>query len=136
MLAYFRGVRGAIKSGGLFFLDCFGGYETFQTITEKRRCKGFRYIWEQASFNPIDNSAVCKIHFEFERGPRMASAFTYHWRVWTAPEVCDLLRDAGFKNPTVYWEGDDGKGGGNGVFRPQKKGEDCASFIAYIVAEK
>lgn len=136
LLAYFKGVRESLKADGLFFLDSFGGYETFQVITEKRRCKGFKYVWEQASFNPIDNSAMCKIHFEFKRGPRMEEAFTYSWRVWTTPEICDVLRDAGFRNPTVYWEGDDGKGGGNGVFRAQKVGEDCASFVAYIVAEK
>jgi hypothetical protein len=35
----------------------------------------------------------------------------------------------------VYWEGDDDDGGGNGVFTPVKRAENCPSFIAYIVAE-
>lgn len=136
LVRYFRGVRESLRRGGVFFLDVFGGYETFQVITERRRCKGFRYVWEQSRFNPIDNTTTCHIHFEFKRGPAMRRAFTYDWRVWTGAELRDALRDAGFRETTMYWEGDDGKGGGNGIFRPQKVGEDCASFVAYLTAER
>jgi hypothetical protein len=66
----------------------------------------------------------------------MKHAFTYTWRVWSLPEARDVLLDAGFKNVKVYWEGDDEKGGGNGVFAPAEHGECCASFVSYIVAEK
>ena len=43
---------------------------------------------------------------------------------------------AGFKRSTVYWEGDDAKGGGNGIFTKTEIGESCLSWIAYVVAEK
>lgn len=136
MLEYYRAVHRSLKPDGVFFLDIFGGWETFKTQTERRRCKGFTYVWEQASINPIDNRATCKIHFDFKRGPMWKDAFTYSWRIWTVPDVCDMLEEAGFRKPTVYWEGDTASGGGNGVFKAQKVAEDCASFVAYIVAPK
>lgn len=136
MLEYFRAVRRTLKKDGIFFMDIFGGWETFKTLTERRRCKGFTYVWEQAALNPIDNRATCKIHFDFKKGPMWKEAFIYHWRIWTLPDVSDLLVEAGFKKPVIYWEGDNDHGSGNGVFRAQKVAEDCASFVAYIVAEK
>jgi hypothetical protein len=47
-----------------------------------------------------------------------------------------LLSEAGFRNPTVYWEGTDEDGDGNGIFTPDERGEADAGWIAYIVAEK
>lgn len=136
LINYFKAVRASLKPDGIFFLDMFGGWETFKALTERRRCKGYTYVWEQSDINPIDNRATCRIHFDFKRGPMWKNAFIYHWRIWTIPEVQDILKDAGFQNSTIYWEGDTPSGGGNGVFRPQKKAEDCASFVAYIVAPK
>jgi hypothetical protein len=47
-----------------------------------------------------------------------------------------MLHDAGFRNVTVYWEGEDEDGEGNGEFTPDAKGEADLAWIAYIVAEK
>jgi hypothetical protein len=92
------------------------------------------YEWDQAEYNPITGDKVCHIHFEFKDGSRMERAFTYRWRLWTLPELREILGEAGFRTVTVYWEGNDGKGGGNGVFSPKKSGDADASFICYIVA--
>jgi len=134
--AYYRSVYESLAKDGMFFLDAHGGYEATKEQEERRRCKGFTYIWDQHRFDPISGEMTCYIHFEFKRGPRMERAFTYVWRVWTLPETRELLMEAGFKKVTVYWEDDDGKGGGAGVFRPRREGEADASFICYIVAEK
>jgi hypothetical protein len=131
---YFRTVRGSLAKGGIFFLDHYGGYEAMQVRPERRRCKGFTYIWDQKKFNPITGEYICHIHFAFRDGSMIKNAFTYHWRLWSLPEVVDILKDAGFKNVTVYWEGDDGNGGGNGVFRAAKSAEPCATYITYIAA--
>ena len=56
-------------------------------------------------------------------------------RLWTAPEIRELLIEAGFRNPTVYWEGEDEDGEGNGEFTPEEKGEADLAWIAYVVAE-
>ena len=133
---YFAAVHKSLGKDGVFFLDHYSGYEAQQVQEEKRRCKGYTYIWDQASFNPITADYTCHIHFAFKRGPRMKRAFTYQWRLWTLPEVRELLEEVGFRNVTVYWEGDDGRGAGNGVFRPRKVAEPEAASIAYVSAER
>lgn len=140
LLAYFRAVRRSLVRDGVFVLDIMGGWETAReqrerwTIGGKKR--GFTYQWRQEKFDPVTARATCHIGFRLRDGRRMPKAFTYDWRVWTIPETRDALADAGFTRTTVYWEGDDGRGGGNGVFKPAQTGEACASFIAYIVAER
>ena len=62
---YFRAVHASLVEDGIFFLDAYGGYDAPKVIEEERECDGFTYIWEQASFNPIDSRMTCHIHFEF-----------------------------------------------------------------------
>jgi hypothetical protein len=46
-----------------------------------------------------------------------------------------VLRDAGFREVTVFWEGTDRKSGeGNGVYRISTRGDSSPSWIAYIAA--
>jgi SAM-dependent methyltransferase len=135
MLAYMKAVRKSLAPGGIFIMDCYGGYESLMEQEERRACKGFTYVWEQVKYNPIDATLDTAIHFEFKDGTEMRNAFTYHWRLWTIAELRDLLHEAGFKKVTAYWEGDDGKGGGDGNFKPATQGDADASWIAYIVSE-
>lgn len=136
MLEYFARVRAALKDDGIFFLDAFGGYEAFEEMKEKTKYDGFTYIWEQARYSPVTGEMDCYIHFKFPDKSKLKKAFRYTWRLWTLPEITELLTEAGFKNPTVYWEGTDKHGEGNGVFKPDDHGEADAGWIAYIVAEK
>lgn len=136
MLAYFRGIREALKDDGVFFVDVFGGSESMTETREKTKHKGFTYVWEQAKFHPVTHFMRCFIHFKFPDGSKIKKAFRYEWRLWTAPELIDLLHEAGFSKATVYWEGEDEDGEGNGEFSPESKGEPDYAWIAYIVAEK
>ncbi len=140
LLQYFRSVRTSLARDGLFVLDIYGGPDAFDELSDKTPIggtkRGFTYIWEQEHVDHITNETLCHIHFRLADGRRVNKAFTYDWRIWTIPEVRDVLADAGFTRTTVYWEGEDGKGGGNGIFRPQKHGDCGAAFIAYIVAER
>jgi len=136
MLEYFRKIRDSLKSDGIFFLDAFGGYEAFEEMKEKTKYKNFTYIWEQARYSPVTGEMDCYIHFKFPDKSKMKRAFSYTWRLWTLPEILELLTEAGFRNPTVHWEGTDEDGEGNGVFKPDSQGEADAGWIAYIVAEK
>jgi SAM-dependent methyltransferase len=143
MLEYFGAVRRSLAPDGVFFLDFYGGSDAMKELQERRRVAadrkagspGFTYIWDQERYDPITGDIRCSIHFRFADGSEIKRAFRYDWRLWTLPELCDILADAGFARSTVYWEGDDGKGGGNGVFRPARHGEACAAYIAYVVAE-
>ncbi len=135
MLAYFRAVRAGLRPNGLFILDIFGGWESQALKIEKRKKPGFTYIWRQASFDPISHHSKFHIDFRFKDGSEWKRAFTYDWRLWSVPEVRELLADAGFGASVVYWEGTDQQtAGGNGVFRRTERTRTCPGWIAYIVA--
>ena len=66
----------------------------------------------------------------------MEQAFTYHWRLWTLPEIRELLLEAGFRQVDVYWEGTDKNSEeGDGEFKPSEVGDADASWVCYIVAQ-
>jgi len=138
MRAYFQRAHAALKEDGVFFCDMFGGPEAQEETREKTKHKkhGFSYVWHQAEFHPITHYIRCHIHFKFKDGSKIKKAFTYEWRLWTAPELRELLLEAGFSKATVYWEGEDEDGEGNGEFTPDGEGEADLAWIAYIVAEK
>jgi len=133
---YFRSVHRALKPDGLLFLDAFGGYEASREMEEHTPLRRFTYVWDQARFRPVTGELTCHIHFRFPDRSRIDEAFTYDWRLWTLPELRELLQEAGFSRVTVYWEGDDGDGGGDGEFSPSEDGEADAGWVAYLVAEK
>ena len=134
--AYFQRAHAALKDDGVFFVDLFGGPEAQQEMKEKTKEKGFTYIWHQAKFHPVSNFIRCHIHFRFKDGSKLKKAFTYDWRLWSAPEIREVLAEAGFSKTTLYWEGEDEDGEGNGEFEADEKGEADLAWIAYIVAEK
>jgi SAM-dependent methyltransferase len=136
MIQYFEAIRETLKDDGVFFLDAFGGYESMEEMKEKTKYDDFTYIWEQARYSPITGEMDCYIHFKFPDKSKLKRAFSYTWRLWTLPELKELLLEAGFKKPTIYWEGTDKDGEGDGVFTPDELGEADAGWIAYIVAEK
>ena len=134
--AYFKKSYDALKEDGVFFVDLFGGPEAQEVTREKTKHKRFSYIWHQAEFYPVTNHIVCHIHFKFKDGSRIKKAFSYDWRLWSAPEIREVLDEAGFSKSTLYWEGEDEDGEGNGEFTPEERGEADLAWIAYIVAEK
>jgi SAM-dependent methyltransferase len=134
--AYFERAYAALKDDGVFFVDLFGGPEAQEETKEKTKYKRFTYVWHQAEFHPVTNYIRCHIDFRFKDGSKIKKAFTYEWRLWSAPEIREVLAEAGFKKSTLYWEGEDEDGEGNGEFTPDEKGEADLAWIAYIVAEK
>lgn len=138
---YFVNVLDSLVSDGMLFLDAYGGYEAPMVLTEPRECEDedgneFTYIWEQAEFNPIDSCMTCHIHFEFPDKSRIDKAFSYRWRLWTLPELSEILYEAGFSEVDVYWEGtDEKKNEGNGIYMPSKIGDADPGWVCYIVAQ-
>jgi SAM-dependent methyltransferase len=134
---YFTRVHRVLARDGVFFLDLYGGPQAQEIMEEKTVHRGFTYVWDQVRYNPITGETLCHIHFEFPDGSRLAKAFTYDWRIWTLPEIRDLLEEVGFGPVEVYWEGTDRTTGeGNGIFRRSMKGDDASSWIAYVAAAK
>ena len=134
LLRYFIRAREGLVDDGLFFCDLFGGWEAQQVLKEERKHKGFRYTWHQADYNPITGDFLAHIHFKFPDKTKLKNAFTYDWRLWTIPELRELLREAGFEHIEVLWEGEDEDGEGNGEFRPRSIVENDPGYNAYLVA--
>lgn len=138
LLNYFRTVRKGLADDGVFVMDAYGGYEAFRDeYVEKRKCdEGFTYIWEQEDYDPVSGDYVCHISFRFSDGSELKRAFSYHWRLWTLPEIRELLTEAGFSNVTVWWQGEDEDGEGDGEFEPVERGDADPAWICYLVAER
>ena len=75
-------------------------------------------------------------YFEFTNGSRLKRAFTYEWRLWTLPEIRELLSEAGFSRSTVYWEDRDADGVGTNTFQPKAHATQQPAWVAYVVAER
>lgn len=135
LVHYFKQVRKSLHDKGMFVLDGYGGWEAQEPMEEETVHPGFSYIWDQADYNPIDDTAICHIHFKFPDGTKMMKAFTYTWRLWTLGGVKDALIDAGFKTIDTYWEGEDKSGEGNGVYKKAKKAENTPGWNAYLIAQ-
>ena len=133
---YFAVVYDRLEDDGVLFTELFGGLEAVVAIEEKRKCSGFTYVWEQASYNPITHEMLCHIHFTFPDRSKIERAFSYEWRLWTLPEVRELLREVGFRDVQVYWEEVDADGEGTGNFHPTEYEENQESWLVYIVAAK
>jgi SAM-dependent methyltransferase len=138
MVRYFKRMYEALLDDGVFFLDAYGGYESHEPDLEEPRKidDGFTYIWHQDIVDPINNHVVNHIHFAFKDKTEWRKAFTYDWRLWSLPEIRELLLEAGFSRVTIYWEDADENGEGSGVYRPKKAVVNEAGWIAYILAEK
>lgn len=140
---YFEAARQGLKDDGLFVLDLFGGTECMDVLEEETDIDGepATYVWDQDKFNPINNHILCHIHFKFDDGSRIKKAFTYDWRLWSIPEITELLEEAGFSKVHVYWErfeesdDDDDELEGTGEYYEATEAENQESWMTYIVAE-
>jgi SAM-dependent methyltransferase len=129
---YFLNVHRSLNTNGIFLVDIFGGTQCTDAITDKTRHPQFTYFWEQKNFDPYNNEAQFAIHFKYNKKLHK-NVFTYDWRMWTIPEVKEIMLEAGFKSVEVFWEGTNRQGGGSGIFKKIQKGEACLSWIAYVV---
>lgn len=138
MKQYFKSAYKHLKSDGVFIIDLFGGLEAPKIYEERTDRGSFIYSWECVEFNPIDHHIKFAIHFSLkDKGKSVfKNIFTYDWRLWSMPELKDILREVGFKKVFSFWEGDDGKGGGNGDFYISEREDNCESWIAYLAALK
>lgn len=122
--AYFTNCRKSLRRGGVLALDIFGGAGTYRPSIERTDNRGFVFYFERSGLDPTTHEASCAIHFKPKGGKKFKNVFTYEWRMWTIPEIRDLLKEAGFRTSNVYWEG-----GG-------EKGRIEQVWIALILAEK
>jgi SAM-dependent methyltransferase len=131
---YLRRARGALAPGGVMILDAFGGWEAQKELVERRRIRGgVTYVWEQESFDPITHHIRCAIHFEVAGRRRLRRAFHYDWRLWTLPELTELLREAGFEEVYVLWDVAAGPGA---RYAARRRATNQPGWLAYVVGRR
>ncbi len=133
---YFEAAYKRLNADGLMILDCFGGQACMEPNEHETEYEDFSYYWDQDTYDPITNEAMFYIHYRPKGQKKIKEVFTYDWRLWSLPELKDLLQEVGFKKVHYYWEGTDDEGEGDGDFNKVEKGEICESWVAYLVAEK
>jgi hypothetical protein len=101
-------------------------------FVERHRHRGFDHLWEQRSFDPISHRVDCRIHFAFCDGSRLDDAFVYDWRMWTLPELQDLLLEAGFADAGVLWR----VGRSGASFRRRSKAAPDPSWLAWVFGRR
>ncbi len=133
---YFKKALSGLRHDGLLIVDCFGGKDCQEANEEHSKISGFDYYWEQSGFNPITHEAMFHIHFKRKGEKKRERVFSYDWRLWTIPEIREIMLEAGFKRTHVYWEGTTRAGTGDGNFKKREIGEECNGWVAYVVAER
>jgi len=148
VLAYFKSVHRTLEDEGVFVFDMMGGSAFYQNDLEegrkvarrtpdaRKKNPPFRYVWHQESFEPISANALFHIHFRFADGSSLEKAFTYDWRLWTLPELLEIMEEAGFSQRHVYWETDDADGDPSGNYRRAKAGKADPAWLCYVVGVK
>jgi hypothetical protein len=130
LMEYFKSVRRSLNKDGVFFIDLFGGEEGQTVQEEKTKYKNFTYFWDLKKFNPITNECFFSIHFKPKDGKKMMNCFTYDWRLWSLPELRDILEDAGFSKTVAFWEQDDQ----DGEYVISETAENCPGWVTYLAA--
>ena len=139
VLQYFRVARSNMNDQSIMVMDMMGGGACFEVghvdkRTIRKGKRGFKYFWEQTSFDPISGDAEFNISFKFADGSKLKNAFTYQWRFWSIPEIRELLSEAGFSASYVYWEQEDEDGEDTGEWKRVSSAPSHPSWICYLVA--
>lgn len=147
-LTYLRRARQALRPHGVLVFDVYGGPGAMQRSVQTRRVTkvpeaglpAVKYIWEQRRFDALTNRTDCRIHFQFNQDSRrhhVRNVFTYDWRLWTLPELIELLDEAGFAKTEVWCDKIDPRRGiADGRFRPVKSLPDRHDFVACVVGRR
>jgi SAM-dependent methyltransferase len=126
--SYFRSVREGLSEPGVFVIDLHGGPDAQYELEESTKQRGYKYVWGQGMLDALTHVVDCSIHFDFPDGSRLDHAFTYHWRLWSLPELRDILADAGFSRIDAWWEVEDDK------YRRRRHVDNTEAWVAYLAA--
>ena len=130
LLRYLKHAKQCLEPGGILVLDLFGGSGAQRTGVQTRPADGFTYVWEQRQFDAATHRLDCRIHFSWPDGSEQRSAFRYDWRLWSIPEVTELMAEAGFAGIQIWAERDDGS------WRPARRLPPREDWVAYLVATR
>ena len=150
LVAYLKHARACLRSKGTFVCDMYVGSSVFVAdeqrvvvrVPKEMGSGTFVYVWEQRSVDVTTGIVRNAIHFELPRARRtplvMRDAFTYHWRLWSPPELREAMLEAGFKRVEMYDRvGDAVDQHGNVYTRPLGEGDEIDDpAVLYFAARK
>jgi SAM-dependent methyltransferase len=150
LAAYFEHARRSLAADGILVLNAFGGPGALRATIDRRRVEPaattcepapppFEYRWEQRGYDAVANRLDCRIHFVVDgtdgNSTTIEDAFQYDWRVWTLPELTELIRETGFTDAQVWRHTYDPSKGTDGVFLgPVDRIENADTWLAYVIA--
>ena len=144
LLQYLTNTKESLQPGGMLVMDIWGGSESQVLQEEPREIENsedeqigdFIFTWDQDTFDPFTHRYTTRIHFSFLDGSEIRNAFVYDWRLWTIPEVTELMAEAGFQDIHVLWEGTDpDTKEGTQTYHRRGKGDADLAWIAYLVGK-
>ncbi len=138
LLRYLRRARSRLRTRGVFVADTYGGAEAFGVGRYARSLPGgVRYEWEQRSADARTGRVVNAMHFRFG-GRWRRDVFTYHWRLWSIPELRDAYADAGFRACEVYAAPGDATDGAGRVLATPLGDADALdeNYVVYVVGRR
>jgi hypothetical protein len=104
LLTYFRNARKSLVRSGVMLVDQIGGTDFVNGCIHKSRIEGFVYTAEWSPIDPITHDVNIKISYYFRNRPPMRNVFGYDFRLWSLPELQEILVEAGFRNVHVILE--------------------------------
>lgn len=156
LLQYLKNAKKALKPGGIFVCDLYGGRDAFSPgkIIQMLRApmvapwngELVEYTFEQRAADPISGLVLDTLHFRAWKKSNkskkpdleLRDAFVYHWRLWSLPELTDALKEAGFRAVEVHDRlGDAVDSSGKLYLNPNKKDNLLdENWVVYVAARQ
>ena len=149
LTAAYREEIADLAAEGILVGNLFGGPGAMRRTTDARWVEpaasegesppaSFEYRWEQRRYNAVNAHLDCRIHFTIENphgtSAVIENAFVYDWRLWSLPEIIELLREAGFADAQVWRQTYDPAESRNSVFLGRvDRIENLDTWTAYVI---
>lgn len=117
LVAWARAARARVTPGGIVAVDTYGGESAWRIGARERRRTTedgteIRWLWEQRAADPRTAEVVNALSFRVLREGEVVldlpDAFVYRWRLWSIPELVEVLREVGFARVEVHTRDADG----------------------------
>lgn len=141
MKKYFKAALQSLNQDGIFVLELAGGPGFISKTREQHtytvpKLGRYTYYWDQKFYDPANCHGIYAIHFKDKKGVMHRDVFVYDWRVWSIPEIRELMLECGFKESVVYWESCDKNGDGTGDYVKTDVADNAFAWIGFVVGIK
>lgn len=137
LLRYFNdSYRRLDRDDGVFIFEIYGGPFAYMPGKDEVGFDDFTFVWQQEEVDLLSGHSKNSISFKIPDGDDMERAFTYDHRIWSFPELMDILGETDFRDTEVYLNTDFESSKEPDSYEPVDKVDVNTSFEAYIVCYK